>query len=422
MIAVVLGVLILLASSVLWLQSRASQRYAFILSDGSTLTFQQATFGTNHTVSTAARWTEFVPRIFTRWLNSTLPPSSFTTESPVVVLWFEHQRAPGNGPDYACSLVHPDGTETAFEGIHFFARSTRTNSLTGVPSAYPRREKVLRFRVYEKINYNDVTPLGEFTLRNPNILRVPRKSAPPLPQTAHDGDLEVTLISLKANATESRLRKTNFLNQWTQARFLVQEKGAPTRHWGPQQMVAVDSVGNKITSRSTQGRAEQQYENFECQPVLWPSETYKLRFEFSRKADALFETNEIWTIPGIAVPASGEFSLVNTQKNLAGFNVLFHGVTTPGASPPWQEMMGGSQSIGFSISPEPKEYRFTLVRVTDDAGKAVEMTGAGYSNTNWGFGMRLKDSTKRIDVTVALHRSRFVQFEVQPSTQRGSMQ
>jgi hypothetical protein len=412
-IAVVLGALLLLASSVLWLKSRSREEHSFVLSNGTVVTLRAATFGTNHTFSSIGRWRKFVPKVFARWLNMPPAMTSFTTESPSLVLWFERAGLGGGPQNYTCGLVHADGMETAFQGGRHYASYSPTNSIEGISSTYPQREPVLRIRFYEQKNYNTLLPLGEFTVRNPRISHAPKKPAPPLPQTVHDGDLEVTLVSLESGGNRGRWDNTNIIDQWTTARFNVLEGGRPSTNWTVQRMEATDSTGSKLVSQSWTGMTEKELEKWQCQPVLWPSETYKLRFEFSRKDWAPFDTNELWTIRGVAVPTNGSFNLVNTQMNLRGFKVLFHGVTTPGASQPWNEMMGGSSSLGFSISPEPKDHRFTLVSVMDDKGK-VDTTGSGYSNTNWGFGLKLTGESRSIDVTVALHRSRYVDFVAQP--------
>ena len=60
--------------------------------------------------------------------------------------------------------------------------------------------------------------------------------------------------------------------------------------------------------------------------------------------------------------------------------------------------------------PDPQGHRFDLLRVTDESGRRIQIQGSGYSNTNWGFGLNIKDGVQHLEVTVALHRSRFVEF------------
>jgi hypothetical protein len=194
----------------------------------------------------------------------------------------------------------------------------------------------------------------------------------------------------------------------------------PSDHWGVAGMEATDSTGHRLFSQSWSGGTEKGLEKFECQPVLWPRETYRLRFEFSRKGEALFETNEVWTIPDVAVPTNGGFTLGNTQWNAGAFAVRFHGLNSKDGQPPWPRNYSGEASLGFAVQPAPAGFRFNLISVTDQAGRKVELSGSSYSNTNYGFGLRLKDNARAINVTVALHRSRFVEFTAQP--QRGTNQ
>ena len=413
-IPLVLGIVIVILAGVLWLRKLAPEEHTFRLSTGAVMTFRQATFGRNHVVAAGPRWHRFVPAFLARWLKVSKGASSFTTASPSVVLWFEKTWTPGGGPGYACSIVHSDGSETPFDDNHFFANYSPTNSLEGTPSAFPQREKSLRIRFYERIAFNDVVPLGEFTISNPRVSRTPPPNAPPLPQTARDRNLQVSLVSLEAGVRRGLWQKANVLNQWTRAQFHVLEDAVPSDKWLVQQMIAVDSTGNRLVSRSWSSSTSGTLERFECQPVLWPSEAYKLRFEFSRKPEAAFETSELWSIRDVAVPADGEFTLVNTQRNIGNYAIRFHGLTAKDGRPPWDRMMSGDMALGFSVTPPLDGYRFTLISVTDDRARKVELSGSGSSSSNWGFGLRVKDAIHSVNVTVALHQSRFVEFQARP--------
>ena len=268
-ISALLMVLILISGGVLWVRNLVPQQRRFTLSNGVIVSFNQATFGTNHSVASGGEWRRMLPPFIARRLLGSFSGSTFTTPSPSVVLWFERRQIPGSPIDFAFSLVHPDGTETPFETGRFFARYTPTNSLEGLSGPLPQRENVLRIRFYETVNYHDdVKLLGEFTVSNPNVSRAPMKPAPPLPQTSSDGDLQVALASLESPTRRSKGDTTNFLNQWMRARFQVNEGGTASTNWEVVGMEANDSTGNKLTSGSRSSWARKSFENFECQPVL----------------------------------------------------------------------------------------------------------------------------------------------------------
>ena len=420
-VAALLTVLILIAGVVLWIRQTAPVQHRYFLSNGSILTFNQATFGTNHVVSAGGRWERILPKFVRSWRKRPGSSSSFTTPSPIVVMWFERSSpALGGGQDFTCTLVHADGTEVPFAPSRHFARPTPTNALEGVPTPYPQHEANLRVRVYEQRNYDTAALLGEFTLRNPQVSRAPIPSAPALPQTSSDGDLRVTLESLETAVPRSRWEKTNSLRLWTHARMRVQQNGVPTANWSPASVVAIDSTGAKISSHSWSSGSANEIETLHFQPLLWPSETYKIRFELSRKPTVNFATNETWTVRGVAVPTNGGFTLVNTQRNLGAFSIQFHGLNSPSGQPPWDKLYGGEASLGFTVTPPPKEHRFTLVRITDDRGRVVETSGFGSSDTKYGLGIRAKTNAQFIDFTVALHRSRFVEFNARPARWDGT--
>ena len=274
-------------------------------------------------------------------------------------------------------------------------------------------------RFYEVKNWSVLTSLGDFTLRNPQIARTPRSAAPELPQTARNDDLEITLNSLSTDTR--RGRQNSIKDDQTVGKFTVREGGLPSTNWTVQKMEATDSTGGRLVSHSWSGQPRKGEEVFEWKPVLWPGESYKIRFELSRKAEAPFTTNELWTIRGIANPTNGGFTLVDTQVNLGGCWLRFHGVTTQGATPPWHPMMSGEAALSFSTTNMLKEHRLSILRITDENGRAVPSTGASWSDSEWGFGFRPVTNMQTLTVTVALHRSRYVEFFAQPTLTTNQM-
>jgi hypothetical protein len=58
--------------------------------------------------------------------------------------------------------------------------------------------------------------------------------------------------------------------------------------------------------------------------------------------------------------------------------------------------------------------RMTLVSVTDDQGHTVQPLNWGWGGTEYHFGLRELGDAKKLKLTIALHRSRFVEFTVKP--------
>lgn len=410
---------VLAAGVVLWLRSLTPAPTRFTLSDGSVVTFKGATFGTNHVAPSGLVFTRFLPKIVMRWLGQpTSGGSSHPTATPSLVMWFSRNGL-ASGQNWSCSLVLADDFEAEFENTRFYATYTPTNTVEGIASPYPQRDEYVRVRFYDVKNWNDYTPMGDFTLRNPQVVRTPRPVAPTLPQQAQAGTLEITLKSLAAR--RARPRSQSIPDNQTVARFSVLEDGAASTNWTVQGMEATDSAGSRLVSRSWNGQTRKGDEQFECKPVLWPEESYKIRFEFSRKPEAPFTTNELWTIRSIAIPTNGGFTLVDATNSLNGYQVRFHGITTQGAQPPWHPITSGEQALSFSISPALKEHRFTLLRITDENVRPINTTGSSYSDTEWGYGFKPGTNTQSLNVTVALHRSRFVEFHAQPTLTTNQM-
>jgi len=115
----------------------------------------------------------------------------------------------------------------------------------------------------------------------------------------------------------------------------------------------------------------------------------------------------------VIVPTNGGSTVVDAYTNLLGFPLHFHGLAMDGAVPPWNRY--GGKGIYFSTTNELKSHRLSLVRVTDEKGKAVSSNGASSSAKEWTYNLTLSNDVKIIDVTVALHHSRYVEFEAQPT-------
>ena len=82
-----------------------------------------------------------------------------------------------------------------------------------------------------------------------------------------------------------------------------------------------------------------------------------------------------------------------------------------------QQNMRGSIGGGLEIqtgSP-PDGMRMTLVKVTDDQGHEMQPMQWGWGGNDFRFGLRELGNAKSRNLTLALHRSRFVEFFAKPT-------
>jgi len=392
---------------------RNSTSRTFVLSNGSVLVFRGVTYGTNHVApGSDNRFMDLLPAPVRRLFHRT-GQASVSATTPTGMFWFERLGAGvPMGNDWNCTVVMTDGFEATGSGARFSSGSS-SNVIEGHACAITRRERLLRVRVYEE-NWSmgpRSTLLGEFTVPNPAPIESTRWTAEPLPETRHDDAIEATLLKLA-----SRPRSTNSTDQaQTVAQFAIREHGIESTNWRVLKIEATDATGNVIVPQSW-GGPYGKLATFEYSPPLWPSEVYKLRVEFGRANWAPFAPQELWVITNVAVPTNGGFTSVEAKTNLNGFNVCFHGVSTVPGNAPWKATFSsaGGQSLDFDITPWPQDHRFTLVRVQDDQGRTVEEAGSSYGGTNYSIGLRPKPGMKTLNLTIAMPKSRFLDFVAQP--------
>jgi len=84
---------------------------------------------------------------------------------------------------------------------------------------------------------------------------------------------------------------------------------------------------------------------------------------------------------------------------------------------------GGQKPGGFRLLADPdpaaEQMRFTL-DITDDRGRSVQTMGTSAGGNYYSFQLMDLRRTKTLNVTLALHKSRFVEFTVKPQKASGA--
>jgi hypothetical protein len=150
---------------------------------------------------------------------------------------------------------------------------------------------------------------------------------------------------------------------------------------------------------------------------LSPDEpAWKLRVEFSRKSGLL--PNEIWSLKHIATNLFVQGTFMGhwptnrslAQTNLLGLNVDLAGVTQ------LKNLEGKDQlaTLGFRFNPPSSEYHFALLEITDDKGRKLKEGSHRWGEGLCEFEVHLMEDSLALNVTVALHQSRFAEFLAKP--------
>jgi len=157
---------------------------------------------------------------------------------------------------------------------------------------------------------------------------------------------------------------------------------------------------------------------------LWPDEpAWKLRVEFSRTSG--FADDELWSVSDIPVESSRmqEFWNNNSRNRnqpgvaettLNGIHLKIFPVKRFTDQPPESSQQGAFQ---VQLDPVPEGMQMTVVKVTDDQGRAIGSWRWSWGGNYTAFALRELDGVKAISVTLALHKSRFVEFTAKPVRQ-----
>jgi len=212
------------------------------------------------------------------------------------------------------------------------------------------------------------------------------------------------------------------MNKGALAAFQIQQNGKTAANWHPVQMEISDATGNHITGPCNSHRERDEEVTF-YQWSLWPDEpAWKLRVEFSRTSG--FNGDELWTVQDVPLqPGTMQnfWSYGRNAKNAACAETTLNGVPLkvfPAEKFTDQQNMRGAIEGGLGIQAGSPlvGMRLTLVKVTDDQGRELQPMQMMVGGSDFRFGLRELGACKSLNLTLALHRSRFVEFMVKPTS------
>ena len=420
----ILGRLLLLAAVVAILAGaahflRTPRPQTIVLPDGAELTLEAVTYGKEHRYWGGSPWQGLLAPF-----QSMLPPRfralgflNYSTTNDSLCFWLR-ERLPFPTNTYrSFYVVDEQGRNIERGSWNLASWSPGTNIVRGHGfNAFPRRGKKILLREYEWDNQRGGRQLiAEFTVPNPARGPFPVWQPRPLPLTATNGDLEFTLTRLQNGVTFHYPEKgwaTNAFESAVLASFRVARLGQSLTNWQPVGIEASDATGNRVSQTTWNEQIEDGEETMICQPGLWPGEpAWLMRVEFSRRSG--FTPEELWTVRGLPatnlLPSGTQPAPTSAlaQTNLFGSRLEVFPLRDGRSG------LGGME-LEIHVTPLPPGWRLALVKIMDEQGR--ELTSGG---TCWGAGQckfSLRDLTNSLalDVTVALHQSRFVEYLAHP--------
>jgi hypothetical protein len=390
------------------------------------------------------------------------------TATNATVVWIEEEHEPGKCSSY--ELLVSDRANT---GCVSTETDTGSHVKDGVEIqgfrllAFPRWDKETIIRVKP---YMGAASKEHFVLTNPAPGTFAQWTPMPLPDTESDGDLEVTLTKLVAGAPTPNwqggsLAPTNDpANQCVHLNFDFRENGQSTTNWDPWPVQTTDAAGNwsrgLIHRYPTNGvyprnPLNEEHDGYFFQPGLWPNRPWKVRLEFIQRSG--FSDDEMVTFTNLPVKlgsqqdADDEWTAWDVGKPKLPFTIPDSTALTPDTRqrddgetnfpfkitpakvngvhlkllPPllvtnrWQSSeMDISIIIGADPGYKPQGMNLTVVAATDDQGRDLGSfetpAWAGHYSIEFA---RVHDDVKSLNLKLALHKSRFVEFTVKPTKQ-----
>jgi hypothetical protein len=407
----------ILAASIWWLR----KPQIIMLSDGTKLTLLGVEYGKHHKYPTVK-----VKATGRRGGG----PTSFDTTNDTLVVWIKAEHKPNQYPNY--QLMVYDHAEIACVGNWGGGNSRQIKNgmeVMGVQlNAFPRRDRKIDLRIAAWNNSGGGMKLakGQFVISNPVRGSFEKWAPEPLPDTQSDGDLNVTLTRLNYGAhgfNGGNAPANDPLSKAVLTAFHTEQKGIVVTNWQPVRIETSDATGNHIFNNSwSNSRDENGDATMTYQWGLWPDEpAWKVRVEMSRTSG--FNDDEMWSVTNVPINPGRQMDLWNgggrSKTNSAFAEITlngFHLKLYPAIQFTDQNFNGQKQG-GFRIDvdPAPDGMRLTMVSATDEQGVKLQFWNAGYGNGgNYTMQLQNMRNAKMLNITLALHKSRFVEFTVKP--------
>jgi hypothetical protein len=397
----------LAAVLIAWL--RPSSYPSARLPDGTALTLKKITYGTNHVYFEGNVWERLVNLLPPQWAGKLgrVQRLPCPTGTPALVFWFRWEDQMTAQP-FQWSLVDEGGRSVdVFGGNAFLAPRGPGRIQAVVCSRFPRHSKTLRLWLWRREG-GAADTVAEFKVANPRYEPIRASGWQPetLPATRRVGQVEFTLVKLKAVPLESNGRRRPPHQQTVWVTFETRENGRPTTAWAVDHIQFSDQHGESFGSGFGGNAIVDGQEVFPCSAAPWSGErAWKLQVTFVRRSD--FAPEELWTLRGIPLSATNAWPASGATTNLQNVQFAAKGFLSPPLRTGWAE-------YGIAAPGLPQNLRMRLVRAQDDRGRPVALGNVDRQKDLLKCGVFLPRSAQSIDITVGLSPDRVVEFIAPP--------
>lgn len=414
-------IIIGLAAGAFWWLRRPQ---VITFSDGAKVTLLAVQYGRRHappTVKTSSARARYRGR------------GSFTTSNTTLVLWLRQEYDASGNQYHGFQYYAYDKARTACVETYprNYGNGRRGNEIVAVQfDAFPRRQGKFYVRVQENGGSGQEMSEQKLVIHNPARRTFAKWTPELLPSTKDDNDLSVTLTKLVAGVDMPYQRDQDdpddAANKGVEAVFHVERNGQPVTDWQPVSVETTDTTGNRVNGGISQNNWQGNDDTVIYQYALWPDEpAWKIKFEFSQQSN--FAANELWTVRNLPVQPgrmrdswnitrNSRTNIAFAQAELNGFHLAVFPAKQFTDMPPNAQPQGA-----FFVQTTPRlpgGMRLTIAKLTDEQGNDISFWNGGWSGNRdsafYQFSLRDVAGAKSLNLTLALHKSRFVEFTAKP--------
>jgi hypothetical protein len=391
------------------------------MSDGSKLTLLAVEFGKKHAP----------PNVKTPAGTRVRRGNSFTTTNDTLVVWVR-QQYDAKEYHYFQYLAYDRAGAACVSSYGGYGGNNRGNEVVGIRfEGFPRRQGKFFLRAEENGNGGQELSDQKFVIRNPSRGPFLNWTPDSLPNTQEDDDVSVTLTKLVAGAAMPYTRDNDdpddAMNKGVQATFHVERNGKPVTDWEPVAVETSDATGNHVNAAVAGNQWSGNDDAATYQYGLWTDEpAWKIRLEFSQRSD--FAGYEVWSVQDIPLQPGRQQDFYNYGGRRQQTNSLFAETDLNGfhlkifSAKQFTDVQPNSQPQGgltIQSTPSlPEGMRMTLVKLTDDQTNDIGYWNYGTfgngDSTTYRYGLRDLGGATNLNLTIALHKSRFVEFTAKP--------
>jgi len=418
----VVGILVvgIAVGSIVWL----SRPQVITLKDGTKMTLVVVSYGRHHVA----------PKIKGSARARSGGGLIDTTNDTLVVWVLSEKKGNRAGPNDQLMVYDPANTACVSAWARDYTQIKNGTTLEGfLLDAYPKRDRkiVLRIAAYNNNGLGYQLSKGQFVIANPSRGPFQKWTAEPLPDTQSNGDLNVTLTRLidgvEGFQRGTGVSKNDPMNKAVLAAFRTEQNGVVMTNWRPYRIGMSDATGNQIQNNSWSNRRENDEAVMVYQWGLWPDEpAWKLNVEMTRTSG--FKDDEVWTVKDLPVNAGStrDFanSRVSTRADAAFAETTLNGVHLkifPAVQFTNQNSANGLKrgAIRLQVDPEPEtlQMQMGVGSLTDEQGRNPQFGGPNGGGGSESIQIQDLRNAKTLNVTIAIHKSRFLEFTVKPTKQ-----